>query len=262
MSYILPQAAPVRWARFECKYLLSERVAQEVRRWIDPYVEPDPFAARSPTHSYPISSLYMDTPGLRLFQETIDGCMRREKLRIRSYSRAVDAPFFLEIKRRIDQVVEKSRVRVTRAVVADVLAGEPPSSAELGLRGAEFEAYEAFVGLALRLGVRPCVHVGYVRQAYAALYQHDVRVTFDRDVIYSSPQEQDALVRGPNTHDVENTRVVLELKFNSTFPAWMQDLVHALDLHRISYSKYGQSVATSGTRLPGLMPLTSHGDKR
>lgn len=236
---------PHRWARFECKYLLTNTLAEKIRLWIQPYVEPDPHAAQSPDHSYRISSLYLDTQDLRLYRETIDGVERRNKLRIRRYSRDPASPIFLEIKRREDRVVEKVRAKVDDDTVAKILAGEAPRGTDLGLSGGALRSYEEFVRVYTELAVVPIVHVGYNRQAYVGLYQQDVRVTFDRHIIAEPAGARDALVPDADAASVEDVMVVLELKFNDRFPSWMQHCVQHFGLRRTSYSKYGNSLERS-----------------
>ncbi len=87
-----------RFRRHECKYLISERLAARIRDYVHPYVAPDSHAAASPDLSYDITSLYLDSPDLRLLRETEEGLLNRIKLRIRSYDDHEDSPVFLEIK--------------------------------------------------------------------------------------------------------------------------------------------------------------------
>ena len=54
---------------------------------------------------YPIVSLYLDSPDLQLCRESLTGVKNRFKLRIRSYTDEPEYPRFLEIKRRINQVI-------------------------------------------------------------------------------------------------------------------------------------------------------------
>lgn len=234
-----------RWARFECKYLIHDELAERVRHWIQPYVQPDPHAAASEDHSYRISSLYLDTQDLRLYHETVDGIEKRNKLRIRSYSRDPRSPIFLEIKRRHDRVVEKVRAKVGLDTVTKVLAGKAPRAEELGFEGEARDSYEEFVRLYSELAAVPVLHVGYRRQAYVGIFQTDVRVTFDREIIAVPAGCRDALEFDTDAESVEPVKVVLELKFNDRFPSWMQDAIRHFGLDRTSYSKYGHSIESS-----------------
>ena len=197
-------------------------------------------------HEYRISSLYLDTSGLRLYHETLDGQAERNKLRIRSYSRDPRSPVFLEIKRRLNNVVEKVRARVDRETVRAILDRRAPSPREIGLSGPEADSYSEFVGLVERLDAHPILHVGYRRQAYMGTFQNEARVTFDRDIVCAPAGELDALDETTVTQPIENQRVVLELKFTGRFPRWIETLVEHFELGRTSYSKYGEAVRRGG----------------
>ena len=104
----------LRFRRYECKYLITEQQAARVRAYVLPYVELDPFAARSPQGRYQISSLYMDSDTLRLYHETLGGVKDRFKLRIRAYSDRYEDPVFFEVKKRCDRVILKERAHLSQ----------------------------------------------------------------------------------------------------------------------------------------------------
>ena len=248
MNSGIPSTAPTRWARFECKYLVSERTAEAMRRWVQPWVQPDPYAAKSPSHSYRISSLYLDSDDRRLYRETREGRANRYKLRVRGYSSDPEAPVFLEIKRRCDRVVKKARLRVPRAAARRIVQGRSVPVDILdtdALSEVERSVLDEFVMLRERSSLHPVVHVGYQRQAYVGTFANDDRLTFDRSIICSPAGESDALFPTTQSHDVEPLMVVVELKFNSTYPSWMRDCVRTFELDRCSYSKYANSIDRS-----------------
>ena len=80
---------------------------------------------------YPIVSLYIDSPELQLCRESLTGQKNRFKLRVRSYTDEPEYPQFFEIKRRINQVIMKSRARVTDADVPNLLGGPVFAAARL-----------------------------------------------------------------------------------------------------------------------------------
>ena len=85
---------------------------------------PDEHADPNQGNSYPVHSLYLDTSGLVLFRSTIDGLKNRFKLRIRFYDDNPRHPAFLEIKRRLTDVICKERAAVTREGVRLLLEGK------------------------------------------------------------------------------------------------------------------------------------------
>ena len=113
-------------SRFELKFLVDEYCAKGIRDFARGYLEPDEYANRDEGNSYLIASLYLDNPDLLLYRQTMAGEKNRFKLRIRFYDDNPDHPAFLEIKRRVTDVVRKERAKVTREGVQRVLAGAAP----------------------------------------------------------------------------------------------------------------------------------------
>lgn len=229
-----------RFRRYECKYVISEATAMDIRAYARPYVDPDPYTAASPDHSYDINSLYLDSPDLRLFSETQEGQLNRIKLRIRTYDDAEESPVFLEIKRRFNSQVLKGRARISRADMAFILAGGAPDTS--ALPGDQRACHEEFVGWMARLIAQPVVWVRYRREAYVGFYNRDIRITMDR-ALACAPTDNTA---GPGQVlswlPVESRRVVLEVKFDESYPDWVARLVQRFRLEKRSYSKYGRSV--------------------
>ena len=102
---------PLQKQRFEFKYLVHEPAARSIREFVQGHLELDGFGARMPDLSYPVHSLYLDSPGLALCQSTINGDRDRYKLRLRFYHDGPEAPVFLEIKRLHRQLHLQEEVR-------------------------------------------------------------------------------------------------------------------------------------------------------
>ncbi|MCC6672923.1 MAG: polyphosphate polymerase domain-containing protein [Planctomycetes bacterium] len=226
--------------RHECKYVITESEALRISAEVRPFVRPDPHAAGRPGHTYPISSLYLDGGGFPLYHETVEGKKDRFKLRVRAYSDRPEDPVFLEIKRRANGVVRKTRCKVPRALLPALLSGRTAALAEVP--GAGRPAAQEFVALLLRTQARPTVLVRYDREAYVGLDDTETRVTFDRHLRVLRTERPEVLVDAPGFAVVQDHRVVLELKFNHRCPNWMQHLIQGHGLRRTSFSKYCHSL--------------------
>lgn len=229
-----------RFRRYECKYLVSEELAAAIRSYAAPYLEPDPYAAASSDLSYDITSLYLDTLDLKLFQETEDGLLNRIKLRIRSYDEAAESPVFLEIKRRFDRLVLKSRSRVDKDTMAMILAGGAPVITRL--KGDQNDCYMEFIAWLDRWLARPVAWVKYRREAYVGTINPDIRITMDRNLRSAAADVFPDTVKPARWLPVETQNVVLEIKFDDSYPDWVAGLIGRFRLDRRSYSKYGNSV--------------------
>ncbi len=227
--------------RYEMKYLINEIETAAIERYIRPFLEPDKYSKLQRGGYYPIVSLYLDSPDLRLCRETMTGVKNRFKLRIRSYTDEPEYPRFFEIKRRINRVIMKSRARVMDADVPILLRGKslPPqgyTTDEAALN--QFQLYVASVHAG------PMVLVRYLRQAWESPSQNRVRVTFDRELCYKVTHEPYVRLGGSGwqRNDVTMNNVILEIKFTGTYPLWLSRLVEDFGLVLNSVSKYATSV--------------------
>ena len=240
----MPFRHTLQSSRFELKYIVDERCAAGVRDFVRSYLEPDEFADPDQGNSYQISSLYLDSPGLALYRQTVAGEKNRFKLRIRFYDNSPDGPAFLEIKRRVTDVILKQRAMVARQGVLDFLGGKGPDESWLmGSNGADKPgaALQAFSNLSDSLGAGPSIYVSYRREAYVSPGSNSVRVTFDRQLLSSTYEHGAKLAlptRGARPKIGNSDKVILELKFTDRFPQWMRELAHVFDLQRTSVPKY------------------------
>jgi VTC domain len=227
--------------RHECKFVVPETVAGAVLARAAAFVEPDPNARRRPDHSYPIASLYLDSPAHALQQETIDGRSERYKLRVRSYSDAPEQPVFLEIKSRADRIVHKQRCPLPRHLLSPLLRGQVHDLP--GLRHPERQTLDEFVRRMILRRAQPTCTVRYERQAYMGRGDGEVRVTVDRQLMAIPEREAVLSLQDPRYRPVPLAGVVIELKFTDRCPNWLGDIIRSLDLRRRSFSKYSTCVA-------------------
>jgi SPX domain protein involved in polyphosphate accumulation len=103
--------------RFELKYVVPESLACAARDFVRSYLRLDEHGAGKPQFSYPVHSVYLDSPDLALYRQTENGDKNRYKLRIRFYNESADTPVFFEIKRRADEAISKQRCATNRLTV-------------------------------------------------------------------------------------------------------------------------------------------------
>ncbi|MCC6233661.1 MAG: polyphosphate polymerase domain-containing protein [Verrucomicrobiales bacterium] len=233
--------------RLELKYQISEAVAVAIRDFISSYLEVDEFGATRPNFSYPVHSLYLDSPGLATYRHTINGNKNRYKLRIRFYENRPGAPVYFEIKRRMNNAILKQRGAVKREAVDRVLAGQLPEPHEMASPDPRHLAgIQRFVQLLTELHARPVAHVAYQREAWMSPRDNSVRVTMDRDVLLEPDPTSRLLAEMTHPVRVFDDRVILELKFTGRFPDWWQELVRVFGLCQGSAAKYADGIAEYG----------------
>jgi hypothetical protein len=228
-------------SRYECKYLISSSRVSEIREFVAPFMHPDRYAAPRPEFRYPICSLYLDSPDLSLYQETVGGEKNRFKLRVRSYGDDAASPVYFEVKRKVDNIVQKRRARVHRAAARSYLdrrLDTAPSDPSF----ARDTALEYFHGHVELTAARPVMRVRYLREAYESRDGEPVRITIDTHLMH-------AATLGPElSHDRGrwvSTPVggaILEIKFTELYPSWVRDLVRVFELNQQAVPKYVMSV--------------------
>jgi hypothetical protein len=255
-----------RFERLELKYLIDEFTADRVRRDIEPFCRsdahnPKPAAAGgSGDLGYGISSLYLDSPGLKLFWAKERGDPERLKLRVRTYRGSSIA--VLELKRKISDVISKTRARVTRGQVARIASGRlpEPSNPEVD------HFLNDFALTSLKIGAQPTLHVRYDREAYTSDVDTYARVTFDRRIEVQRTHDWalNAESNGWSSFDEfrrldqRERTVVLELKCQSIIPWWITNLIRTHALKQQSFSKYGIGIYLTGLQNgEGSLPLRS-----
>lgn len=228
--------------RYEWKYRISESRAEAIERFVEPYLHLDRYCKLQPSGSYPVVTLYLDSAGLRLCRQTLEGNKNRFKLRIRSYTDELDYPRFFEIKRRMNAIIIKSRARVMDNDMATLLSG-------LSLPHQDYktdeETLKQFQLYMRSIGAGPVVRVRYIRRAYEGDSENRVRVTFDRQLAYNVGNSPGVAFGGGGWHRSSMDGVILEIKFTSRYPAWLSRIVKCFDLRPRSISKYVTSIKES-----------------
>ena len=230
----------IAWRRFEAKYLVHARIAEQLVRFCRENLLVDRYAARCPAFQYPVQSIYLDSPGRHMLRSAADGHEDRIKLRVRSYRRLCEAgrslPEFYEVKRKVQGVILKSR-----AMLAPVDGHSPTLAWTHGaltpgtawMTEARCPQLDRFLTLRQSLCALPAIGVFYLREAYEDGCAAGVRISFDRGLHYGIINDGPILWR-----ELRLPGVVFELKFTNTFPFWLQDLLHESRLVRVGVCKF------------------------
>jgi len=216
-------------ARHELKYFIHPAELVDLRLRLRA-------ALRLDTHCrggrpYAIRSLYFDDIDNSAYYDKVDGVMHRDKYRIRIYGLS-DQEIFLERKRKLGDLIQKSSVQITRRLCDQLIAGDPR-----GLNRASSPLLQdMFVQMRTRL-LRPSVIVDYDREAYLHPAEN-VRITFDmnlRSGLYSSDLfGQDVTTVCPHDGNTE----ILEVKFDNYLPDHIGGLLSGVRAQRSAISKY------------------------
>jgi hypothetical protein len=228
-------------SRYECKYLVTPGVASDIRRFISPFMLPDTYARNRQGHSYPICSLYLDTFDLHLYRQTVAGEKNRFKLRVRAYSDDPSTPVFLEVKRRVNDVVLKRRAKLSRSEASALLREGESAWTNSGTREVVADLAD-FAGHVTVAAARPFLRVRYVRQAYESVAGDNLRITLDTDVACCPTLDTILSLNGEGWIATPLPGPILEIKFTERYPAWVGEMIRIFGLQRQSVPKYVLSV--------------------
>lgn len=242
---MIPSLGLPFFSRFECKYLVSEAMAQELRQRLRYFMVLDSFCAKSEDFSYLNTSLYFDSPDYQCREATDQGAKNRFKIRLRWYDDAPGTPLYLEEKRRTTDAISKSRVKMHHEALASLTAGRMPR-ASMVLDESQEALAEArrLSDKMLAMRARPACYVRYRREAWAGKESAKyVRATFDRALEGHAPLDAHgrfsfARATDPGWIPSGERRVIFEVKFESAMPPWLQNTVRDFALRRVSVPKY------------------------
>jgi len=228
-------------SRYECKYLVHSMLISEFRRFIQPFMQPDRFAALRTDLRYPVCSLYLDTDDLRLYQQVVGGEKKRFKLRARTYSDNPATPVFLEVKRKINNIVAKRRVRVSRDEARTMLTVGISGWLER-LHGEHDSDLDYFAHHTRLSQAKPLIKVRYMREAYESRAGDPLRITIDTELVHV-PSFDDDLTHGLGRWVATPLdEQIVEIKFTERFPEWVSDAVRMFGLKQQAVPKYAMSV--------------------
>jgi hypothetical protein len=243
-----------RSGRYELKYVLREEEAKAVAEFVGHYLRPSEHNGSGPVPGHPVYSLYLDSPDLRFFRQGFTGHPNRTKLRIRFYDNEWNRPAFLEIKRRVMDVIVKGRAMISREGVREMLCrGWPywPDHSRLVHNKRRQDIHDEFVGYCNTYYARGTMYISYIREIFESVEDEELRVTLDRRIygtVYDDTGRLGVPKRGirPCLPYFPPNGVVLELKYEDSAPRWMSEMVRRFSLERRSVCKYCACVDAMG----------------
>lgn len=238
--------------RYEIKYMVTSEQKDRVLKAMEPYMEPDKFGRST------VRNIYFDTADYVLARHSIAKPDFKEKLRVRSYSKAdAESTVFVELKRKFDGVVYKRRIGLAEADAMRWMSGvrdrdiitEPE-------KGSPQVASEIDYFMGLYSGLKPVLFLSYDREAYrmragagTADGGSEFRVTFDSHIRCS----ESGLTLTSEVHGtslLEEGMYLMELKCPGAIPLWMTKILSEERIYKTSFSKYGTAYCRSMSKAP------------
>jgi len=248
-------------ARYEIKYVVDVRLMEPIREFVSLFCRPDPYGQGTPP-LYTVQTLQFDNHLGTLYHGKEDKSPNRFKLRARTYVGRGQAPLFLEIKRKLGEVVVKSRAvfKLGWEDIEDLILGNKMSP--LLREGNEF-AFLEFRRLLQEIGAAPVYLLRYSRESYMSENDMYARVTFDGNMLYQPTRRWSLEARENQWRNMDSLTAmnrpypsfILELKTGENMPTWMSELIERYNLTRTDFCKYATAV-----RLESLYHGTQYSD--
>ncbi|MDR0854108.1 MAG: polyphosphate polymerase domain-containing protein [Clostridiales Family XIII bacterium] len=235
--------------RYEKKYMMDECVYAKLAGRLSDYMELD--KSNLSQETYPICNIYYDTPDSHLIRTSLQKPAYKEKLRLRSYGTpSGDSKVFVEIKKKFNKSVNKRRSALPHNEAYRFLAsGVFPRD----LDGANVQVLNEVAYILEQHDLGPQVFLAYERRAYLGTGEHDLRVSFDTNII---TRRDDLLLESGIYGDrlLPEGKWVMEIKTAESIPLWLCHLLSEYEVYPMSFSKYGTEYMRSLSGLAGWIP--------
>ena len=187
--------------------------------------------------NYNIYNIYYDTLNNDVIRHSISKPYYKEKLRLRSYNvpNSLDDKVFLELKKKINGIVNKRRVVMTLGEVYEFLENRKKPNFDDYENNQVIREIEYYLS---KNKVYPNVYIGYSRKALFGKGDKEFRVTFDNEI--TARRNDLYLTSGCFGYDIlgEN-KYLMEVKFLGSIPMWFTKILSDLKIYNTHYSKYG-----------------------
>lgn len=222
--------------RREVKFLLSAEQFAALLPIVHEHMNPDAYCVDG--KEYGIYNLYYDTPDNFLIRTSLAKPYYKEKLRLRSYYSPAepDSSVFLEVKKKIGGIVTKRRVSMTLAEAEAYIQTRVKPYYTRFIDQQVMKELDVFMNS--YDSIQPRQYISYQRAAFFGKDDPDFRLTFDRQI--TARRDDLSLARESYGEQlILPDQRLMEIKVPGAFPMWMTQALSALEIRKISFSKYG-----------------------
>ncbi len=243
--------------RYELKYIIPFETVEPMTDFLMNYCVLDEHAKTAKNFFYCVNGLYYDTPNYTFLTNRLYTKNPRFNMRARAYGDNPTPPYFLEIKYKDANSVNKYRCMIDDDEWERMFT-DLDYRTNLQGKESQMKNKELFYVTALKYAATPKIFTQYKRRAFVSEVDEYARVTMDIDMCcylendYTlqpdtkklTPYDNELVyVKEPNRP--MGSAVILELKcYPHQVPLWMIDMIKQFQLTRTSFSKYAMSMLT------------------
>jgi hypothetical protein len=221
--------------RYEKKFILNKEQYKKLIPILLQYMNPDDHCKSD--KNYSIYNIYYDTKDNDVIRHSISNPYYKEKLRLRSYTipNCPNDKVFLELKKKINGIVNKRRIVITLEEAYKFLElGERPSSDDY-INQQVINEIEYYLS---KKTVHPAVYIGYTRKAFFGKEDKGFRLTFDSKIL--TRRDSLSLEAGCFGENIlEENQYLMEVKILGAMPIWFTNILSELEIYTTHFSKYG-----------------------
>lgn len=221
--------------RYEKKYLLTKEQHNLLIPRLLEYMDFDKHCQNN--KNYNIYSIYYDDDNNDVIRHSISAPYYKEKLRLRSYKASISKEdiVFLELKKKINKIVNKRRIVVTLEEALNFLENKIRPHATDYINNQILNEIEYYLE---NHSVHPAVYIGYSRKAFFAKDNPDFRLTIDSQIL---TRRNELSLESPCFGEdiLEENQYLMEVKILGSIPLWFANILSDLKIYNTHFSKYG-----------------------
>lgn len=220
--------------RYENKYMITKEQLDELMPILMEHMELDGHCTSD--KGYNVYNVYYDTIDNELIRKSTSKPYYKEKLRIRSYViPKTEDKIFLEMKKKIDGVVNKRRATVTLEEAYNFIDKGIRPNVTKYIDNQVLNEMEQFLK---HYKIVPTAFISYSRIALFDKIDKDFRMTFDNEIRVRRTNVR--LENGePGDNILDPNLYIMEVKVISALPLWFVRELSRLKIYRRGFSKYG-----------------------
>ena len=218
--------------RYEFKYLLTLDQQNELLKLMQRYMVEDTYGKSL------ICNLYFDTETNILIRRSLENKIYKEKLRLRTYGQANEnSDAFIEIKKKYEKIVYKRRIQSKYNQAIDYLYNKKDT-----IDKSQIHSELSYI-LSFYQNLYPKMYISYERCALYGKEDSNLRITFDRNILWRT-EDLDLMSNVYGNNLLEENQVLTEIKVANAIPLWLSKFLTAHKIYRTSFSKYGRAYSS------------------
>jgi SPX domain protein involved in polyphosphate accumulation len=220
--------------RYENKYMVDEKTYARLQTRLSDYMKLDSYNKRFET--YPICNIYYDTPDSHLIRTSLMKPSYKEKIRLRSYGTpSKNSKVYVEIKKKFRGLGNKRRSALPLDEAYAFLASGKIPDIDCGMN---IQVLSEIAYMLEQHRLVPKVYLSCERRAYFGTGRHDLRISFDTDIV--ARREDLFLESGIYGKSLlPEGKWLMEIKTSESIPIWLCRTLSELHIYPVSFSKYG-----------------------